>query len=86
MSDSHSKSLKGNFMFVPRPLKNVQVDKQTVKLYPIVDLSMKPPGCAHVFQTKKMALSIPGIDRHTMLDTLGGQLNLRAIVDGVLGN
>jgi hypothetical protein len=86
MSDSRSKSLKANFMFVPRPLENVQVDKQTVKLYPIMDSPMKPPECAHAFQTNKMALSIPGIDRRAMLDTLGAQLNLSAIVDGVLGD
>ncbi len=29
---------------------------------------------------------MPGIDRHMMLDTLGAQLNLSAIVDGILGN
>ena len=86
MSDSHSKSLKADFMFIPQPLKNIQVDKQTVKLYPIVDSSMKPPERPHAFQTNKTALSIPGINRHTMLDTLGAQLNLSAIVDGVLGN
>ncbi len=73
-------------MFVPGPLKNIQVDKQTVKLYPIVDLSMKPPKRAHAFQTNKTALSIPGIDRRTMLDTLGVQLNLSAIVDDFLGD
>ena len=71
MSDSHSKSLKANFMFVPQPLENVQVNKQTVKLYPIVDSSMKPPECAHAFQTNKTALSIPGIDRRAILNTLG---------------
>ncbi len=73
-------------MFVPRPLENVQVDKQTVKLYPIVDLSMKPPEHAHAFQTNKMALFIPDINHHAMLDTLGAQLNLSAIVDGVLSD
>jgi hypothetical protein len=73
-------------MFVLWPLKNVQVGKQTVKLYPIVDLSMKPPEHAHVFQTNKTALSIPCIDCCAMLDTLSVQLNLSTIVDGVLGN
>ena len=57
-------------MFVPWPLENVQVDKQTVKLYPIVDLSMKPPERAHAFQTNKTALSIPSIDPRAMLATL----------------
>ena len=86
MSDSRSKSLKANFMFIPRPLENVQVNKQTVKLYPIVDSSMKPPKRAHAFQTIKTALSIPGIDCRAMLATLGVQLNLRAIVDGILSD
>jgi hypothetical protein len=73
-------------MFVPRPLELVQVDKQTVKLYPVVDLSMKPPECAHTFQTNKTALSALGIDRRAMLDTLGVQLNLSTIVDGILSD
>jgi hypothetical protein len=66
-------------MFVPQPLEAVKVDKQTLKLYPVVDSSMKPPECTHAFQTNKMALSIPGIDRCTMLNTLGMQLNLSAL-------
>jgi hypothetical protein len=73
-------------MFVPRPLKPVQVDEQTVKLYPVVDLFMKPPKCAHTFQTNKTALSAPGINRCAMLDTLGVQLNLSTVIDGVLGD
>jgi hypothetical protein len=47
---------------------------------------MKPPECAHAFQTNKTALSALGINRRTMLDTLGTQLNLSAIVDGINGN
>jgi hypothetical protein len=86
MSAKNPPAAMANHMFVPRPLEPVQVDKLTVKLYPIVDLSMKPPECAHVFQTNKTALSAPGIDRRAMLDTLDMQLNLSAIVDGVLGN
>jgi hypothetical protein len=86
MSDACPKSLKANFMFVPWPLKAIQVDKQTLNLYPVVDSSMKLPERAHAFQTNKMALSIPGIDRHAMLDTLGTQLNLSAIINGILGD
>jgi hypothetical protein len=73
-------------MFVPRPLKLVQVDKITVRLYPIFVLTMKPPERTHAFQTNKAALAMPGIDRCMMLDTLHSQLNLSAIVDGVLGD
>jgi hypothetical protein len=75
-----------NHMFVPRPLEPFQVDKLTVKLYPIVDSSVKPPKNTHAFQTNKTALSAPGIDRRAMLDTLSAQLNLSAIVGGVLGD
>ncbi len=71
-------------MFVPRTLEPVQIDKMTVKLYPIVDSTMKPPEHAHAFQINKTALATPGIDRSMMLDTLGAQLNFSAIVDGVL--
>ena len=74
-------------MFVPRPLKPVQVDKMTLKLYPVIDSMMKPPEHAHAFQiNNKTALAVPGIDRRMMLDTLGAQLNLSAIVDNVLGD
>jgi hypothetical protein len=73
-------------MFIPRPLKSVHINKQTVKLYPVISLTMKPPKRAHTFQINKTALAAPGIDRRAMLDTLGAQLNLSAIVDGVLSD
>ncbi len=85
MSD-HPSSLKANLLFIPRPLESVQVDKITVKLYPVVNLSMLAPEHAHAFQTNKTALSIPGIDRCAMLNTLGAQLNLSTIVDGILSD
>jgi hypothetical protein len=77
---------KTTFMFIPRTLEPVQIDKMTVKLYPVVDWTMKPPERAHAFQINKTALATPGIDRCLMLDTLDAQLNLSAIVDGVLGD
>ncbi len=52
----------------------------------MVNLSMQAPKHTHAFQTNKATLSIPGIDRRAMLNTLGAQLNLSAIVDGVLGD
>jgi hypothetical protein len=85
MSD-HSSLLRANLLFVPWSLRSVQVDKLTVKLYPVVNSSMLAPERAHAFQTNKSALSIPGINRRAMLDTLGTQLNLSAIIDNVLGN
>jgi hypothetical protein len=86
MSDKRPGLLKTNYMFVPRPLESVQIDKQTVKLYLVVDSTMKPPECTHPFQINKTALAAPGIDRRAMHDVLGAQLNLSAIVDGVLGD
>jgi hypothetical protein len=49
-------------------------------------LSLKPPEHAHAFQTNKVALSALGINRRAMLDTLGVQLSLSAIIDGIIGN
>ncbi len=70
-------------MFVPRALEPVQVDKMTVKLYPIINSTMKPPEHAHAFQVSKTMLTAPGIDPYVMLDVLGALLNLSAIVDGI---
>jgi hypothetical protein len=72
-------------MFIPRTLEPVQVDKMTLKLYHIIDSTMKPPKRAHAFQVNKTTLTAPGIDRYMMLDVLGAQLNLSAIVDGIRG-
>ncbi len=86
MSDKCSVAPKTNYMFVHQPLEPVQVDKMTIKLYPVINLSMKPPERAHAFQTNKTTLSAPVINRCVMLDTLGTQLNLSAIVNDVVGN
>jgi hypothetical protein len=72
-------------MFIPRPLEPVQINKMTLKLYPVIDSTIKPPERPHAFQINKTALAAPGIDRQMMLGTLGTQLNLSAIVDSVLG-
>ncbi len=77
---------KANYMFVPQPLKPVQVVKMTVKLYPTINSTMKSPERTHTFQINKNDLAAPGIDCQMMLNTLGAQLNLSAIVDSVLGN
>jgi hypothetical protein len=86
MYTKNSPATTANNMFVPRPLKPVQVDKLTIKLYPLVDSSMKPPECVHTFQTNKRALFALGINHRAMLNTLGAQLNLGAIVDSILGD
>jgi hypothetical protein len=86
MLDKHPSLLKLDYMFVPWPLEPVQIDKQTVNLYPVLDSTMKPPKLTHLFQIHKTTLATPGINGHAMLNTLGAQLNLSAIVNGVLGN
>ncbi len=60
---SGSAAPKANYMFVPRPLKPVQVDKMTLKLYPVINSTMKLPERAHAFQINKTALVAPGINR-----------------------
>jgi hypothetical protein len=73
-------------IFVPRPLELVQDDKMTLKLYPVVNLTMKPPECTHAFQKIKTALVAPGIGCRVMINTLGAKLNLSAIINNILGN
>jgi hypothetical protein len=77
---------KAGDLFVPRPLELVTICKATVKLYPVITLSMKPPEWAHAFQVNKTPLAVPGIDRHVMLDTLRTQISLNATVNGTVGN
>jgi hypothetical protein len=83
---SGSAAPKVNCMFIPQPLKPIQVDKMIVNLYPVIDLTMKPPEHAHAFQVNKTVLTAPGINCYLMFDILGTQLNLSAIVDGIRGD
>jgi hypothetical protein len=83
---SGSAAPKSNYMFFPRTLEPVQVDKVTLKLYPIINSTLKPPECTHAFQINQTALAAPGIDRQMMFDNHRTQLNLSTIVDSVLGN
>ncbi len=86
MLDKRPGLLKTNHVFVPRPVESVQIDKQTVKLYPVVDLTMKPLKRAHAFQINKTALAAPGINQCAMFDVLSAQLNFSTIVNGLLSN
>ena len=61
---------KAKYMSAPRPLEPVQVDKMTLKLYPVIDSTMKPPERAHAFQINKTALPTPGINCQMMLSVL----------------
>jgi hypothetical protein len=85
-ANSKPAAAKATNMFIPHPLKAVTIGKTTVKLYPVITLSMQPPERAHAFQVNKTALAVPGIDKCAMLDTLGTQLSLSATVDGTLGD
>jgi hypothetical protein len=87
MTDTRTAAPKApHNMFIPRALEPVQVDKMIVKLYSVIDLMMKPPERAHAFQVNKSMLTAPGIDCYVMLDVLGTQLNLSAIVDSIRGD
>ena len=86
MTDKRNAAPKIYYIFVPQTLEPEKVNKMTVKLYPVIDSTIKLPDHAHTFQVDKTALAAPGIDHCMMLNTLGAQLNLSAIVDGVLGN
>ena len=77
---------KSGDLFVPRPLVPVTIGKATLQLYPVITSEMKPPERALAYQVNKTALSVPGIDRRAMLDTLGTQINLNATVDGTVGD
>jgi hypothetical protein len=77
---------KAGDLFIPRPLKLVTISKATVKLYPVITSAMKPPEQALAYQVNKTALSVPGIDRRALLDTLDTQINLNATVNGTVGD
>jgi len=55
-----------------------------VNLYPIIDQSMATQEQAHAFHINKTALSLQNIDLPVQLDALGHQLNLSAMVEGVI--
>jgi hypothetical protein len=57
-----------------------------MKLYLVVNLTMKLPECVHAFQTNDAALSMPGIYHCMILNNLSAQLNLSSIVDSFLGD
>jgi hypothetical protein len=77
---------KAGGLFVLRTLESETIGKATVKLYPVITSAMKPPERAHAFQINKTALSVPGINRRAMLDTLGTQISLNATVDSTVDN
>jgi hypothetical protein len=43
MSAKNPPAATANHMFIPQPFEPIQVDKITIKLYPIGNSTMKPP-------------------------------------------
>jgi hypothetical protein len=72
--------------FAPRALVPINVGRSTVNLHPIIDQTMLPHERAHAFHINKTALSSQSIDLHVQLNAFGHQLNLSAMVDGLINN
>ena len=70
--------------FTPRTLVAVCVGSYTVNLYLVVDETMEVHERAHAFHVNKDALALQTITPRLQLDALGNQLNLPAMVDGVI--
>ena len=72
--------------FVPRALMPVTIGRSTINLYPIIDGNMATHTRAHAFHINKTALLSQFINLRIQLDALGHQLNLSAMVEGVINN
>jgi hypothetical protein len=70
--------------FAPRALVPVNVGRSIVNLYPVINPSMEPHEHTHAFHINKTALSSWTIDLRVQLNALGHQLNLTALVNGVI--
>jgi hypothetical protein len=64
----------------------ITVGWATVNLYWVINQTLLPHKCAHTFHIDKTALSSQSIDLRIQLDAFGHQLNLSAMVDGVINN
>ena len=83
MSDSHSPA-RASAPFALRSFVSVTVGRTAVNLYPVIDQGMPPHEQAHAFHINITALSSQSIDLCAQLDALGHQLNLSAMVNGVI--
>ena len=86
MTDAHPRAPNSGGPFIPRALVPVNVGRSTVNLYPIIDPSMATHERAHAYHINKTALSSQNIDLRVQLDALGHQLNLSAMVEGVIND
>ena len=72
--------------FAPRALVPISVGRSTVYVYPGIDSTMLPHERAHVYHINLTALTSQNLDLRLQLDALGHQLNLQAMVDGVVND
>jgi hypothetical protein len=72
--------------FASCALVPVSVGRTTMHGYPCVNSSMQPHERAQAYHITLTALSSQNIDLRLQLDALGHQLNLQAMVDGVIND
>jgi hypothetical protein len=72
--------------FVPRALVPISIGRFTVYVYPCIKSTMQPHERAHAYHITLTALTLQNLDLQLQLDTLGHQLNLQAMVDGVVND
>jgi len=70
--------------FAPQSLVPINIGRATVNLYPIINQSMATHERAHAFHINKTTLSLQNINLRVQLDALGHQLNLSAMVEGII--
>jgi hypothetical protein len=72
--------------FAPRALVPISVGRSTVYVYPCIDSTMLPHDCTHAHHINLTALNSQNLDLRLQLNALGHQLNLQAMVDGVVND
>jgi hypothetical protein len=72
--------------FAPRALVPISVGQSTVFVYPCINSTMLPHERAHAYHIYLTALTLQNLDLHLQFDALGHQLNLQAMVDGVVND
>lgn len=68
--------------FTPKELVQVKSGKYTFHLYPRVETSMPSHERAHAFHVNYNTLTQQHVDKRTMIDVFGNQLNIVATVTG----
>ena len=86
MTDATLRAASSGGPFAPRALVPINIGRVMVNLYLIIDQSMATHERAHAFHINKTALSSQNMDLRVQLDALGYQLNLSAMVKGVIND